>query len=241
MAKSRVKDIEASRGELGVLWQRFAPRGASADAVFATLREAILARILQPAQHFTEEDFASAFGVSRTPVREAILRLEAEGLVERRSRGLVVSDISPAEILEIYDVRIALDALAAELAAKAITPPDLARLRWVNDRMRTAGEDGDFTTMSELNLEFHDALAKSSQNSFLVRQVGEVHDRVRRFEQTTFAHPGRWSEAVDEHEAILAALEAGDEAGAGRAARSHMAAARRTRLTMVEREAGVRH
>lgn len=233
--KNKVKDIESSRPGLDALWDQFSARGASADAVFETLREAILSRVLQPGQNFAEEDFAGAFGVSRTPVREAILRLETEGLVERLSRrGLAISDISPEEVLEIYEVRIVLDALAAELAAKAITPPEVAHLSWINDRMRTAGEAHDFDTMSSLNLEFHELMAKASNNSFLLRQTREVHNRVRRFEGTTFSHPERWSKAITEHEQILAHIEREDADGARRAAAEHMRAARQVRLVMVK-------
>lgn len=238
MANSKTKDIESIRSELASLWEELGSRGASADAVFATLREAILSRMLLPGQHFAEEDFASAFGVSRTPVREAILRIEAEGLVERLSRrGLVVSDISPTEILEIYEVRIVLDGLAAQLAAELITPPEMAHLKWINERMRAAGEAEDFQAMADLNLEFHARMAVASGNSFLQRQINEVHARVRRFKDSTFAHPHRWQVAVEEHDTLLTRIEEGDTDGAQGAAKEHMTAARQVRLEMVQDDA----
>lgn len=230
-----VKDIEGVQDELSELWERLGTRGGSSDGVVASLREAILSRVLQPGQQFAEEDFAKAFGVSRTPVREAVLRLEAEGLVERLSRrGLVINQISPEEVLEIYEVRIALDALAAELASTAITPPEVAELRWINDRMHAAGEDDDYEEMARLNLEFHDLMARASRNSFLIRMVREVHNRVRRFSSTTFAYPARWQTAVEEHHAILSALEQGDGYTARQSAWEHMANAKKVRLKMVE-------
>lgn len=217
------------------LWTELREQEAAAEAVYATLREAILSKSLSPGHQFVEEDFARLFGVSRTPVREAILRLESERLVDRHGRrGLTVSRISPAEALEIYDVRIVLDAFAAEMAAHNVTPPQIAQLVWVNDRMRTMGENADFEQMAMLNLDFHEWLARSAGNSFLLQQIRVVHDRVRRFDGTTFEYPGRWKQALEEHDEILDALRANDAERARRAAHDHMLMAKKIRLEMIQ-------
>jgi DNA-binding GntR family transcriptional regulator len=219
------------------LWNERRAQEGSADAVYATLREAILSRSLRPGYPFAEEDLAQIFEVSRTPIREAILRLESEHLIERRGRRrLSVSEISPDEVLEIYDVRVVLDALAAELAAQHATPPEIAQLRWANDQLREAGAEGDLVRMSGLNLEFHDWMAQAGRNSFLLDQLRAVRDRVRRFERTTFAYPGRWETVIAEHDEILAGIEAHDPKRATRAARSHMLNSKKVRLVMVEED-----
>lgn len=217
------------------LWKERRNQEGSSEAVYATLREAILSKALRPGPQFAEEDLARVFGVSRTPIREAILRLESEHLMERRGRRRVsVSEISPAEVLEIYDVRVALDGLAAELAARHATPPEVAQLHWVTEWMKSAEDRSDFQTISALSLEWHEWLARASRNSFLLDQIRMVHDRVRRFERTTFEYPGRGGDAIAEHEQILAAVEAGDADGAIALAKAHMLNAKKVRLAMVE-------
>jgi DNA-binding GntR family transcriptional regulator len=216
------------------LWEERQAQQGSADAVYATLREAILSRVLHPGQPFAEEDLANAFGVSRTPIREAILRLEAERLLERRGkRRLSVTAISPEEILEIYDVRVVLDGLAAGLAASKSTPPEISQLRWLNDQLAERGQHSDFAAMTMLNLEFHEALAKAGRNWFLHNQLQGIQDWVRRFERSTFEFPDRWKGVIAEHDAIILAIEARDTAGAEQAAKTHMLTSKQVRLEMV--------
>jgi DNA-binding GntR family transcriptional regulator len=217
------------------LWNERKTREGSSDAVFGTLRDAILTKMLVPGPQFAEEDLARTFGVSRTPVREAILRLEAERLIERRGgRRLSVARISPTEILEIYDVRVALDSVAAELAARNATPPQIAQLRWLNKQMISLAEAGDFARVSTLSLEFHEHIAEAGGNAFLLSQIRVVHDRVRRFERSTLQQPGRLGTASNEHELLLDAIEAADVARAAEAARDHMINAKKIRLGMTE-------
>lgn len=217
------------------LWRRQGRSLATSESVHRTLREAILQQILGPGTRLAEEDLAGGFGISRTPVREAILRLEAEGLAERSSgRTAFVTEISPREIVEIYEVRGAIDGLSAELAATRIEPPALSGLEWTNQQMRDAGEQGDFVTMARLNLEFHEQLATASGNAFLLQMLVAVHDRVRRFPGTTFAHGERWREAVEEHDALLTALRSHDSEASARLARAHMNRSRDVRIATLD-------
>lgn len=225
---------------LADLWRAQARSAATSESAYKALREAILQQVLVPGARLAEEEVARNFGISRTPIREAILRLEAEGLAERVSgRTALVTEIRPQEIVEIYEVRSAIDGLAAELAAARIAPPALSSLEWTNEEMRAAGGSGDFTRMAALNLQFHEELAKASGNGFLLRQLVAVHDRVRRFPGTTFAHGTRWQSAVSEHEEILGALRAQDAARAGDLARAHMNAARDVRIALLYQRHGV--
>jgi DNA-binding GntR family transcriptional regulator len=228
-------DIDAMMEKVVALWHERRTQEGSSEAVYATLREAILSKALRPGPQFAEEDLARVFSVSRTPIREAILRLESEHLMERRGRRRVsVSEISPVEVLEIYDVRVVLDGLAAELAARNATPPEIAQLHWISERMKSAEGSADFSTVSALSLEWHEWLARASHNSFLLNQIRVVHDRVRRFERTTFEFPGRGGEAIAEHEQILAAVQTGDAERAIELAKVHMLNAKKVRLSMVE-------
>lgn len=219
---------------VAALWQENSHHGRSSEAIYRTLREAILSKALLPEQLFSEEDLTKVFGVSRTPIREAVLRLTGDHLVVRRGRRLAVSTISPAEVLEIYDVRGALDALAARLATTEATPPEVAQLRWLNEQMQEAVLSENAAESFRLNLEFHDYLARMSKNTFLLSQVRVVQDRVRRFASTTFAFVGRPDNIIIEHTAILDAIEARDPDAAAAAAAAHIMQSKGIRLEMLD-------
>lgn len=214
------------------------PAAAAADLVYSALREAIVTKRLRPGDRLAEEQIARQFGVSRTPVREALLRLEAEQFAKRIARrGLVVRPIPEEEVLEVYAVRAALDGLAAGLAAQHASPPDRARLRWLNQQLAEAARRADYGAMAELNIQFHEALCEVAHNGMLLLFMRQIHDWIRRFGETTFAYPGRAPEAVVEHEGILDAIDAGDQELAERRAREHMTRSRGIRIAML-REAG---
>ena len=206
----------------------------TSDLIFVEIRSAILGRRISSELRFTEDDLARAFGVSRTPIREALQRLQAERLLDRSGRkGLRVSPISHKEVVEVYDLRRARDGLSGELAAERAAPPEVAQLRWVNEQMCAAGEAGDQSGIARLNFEFHEALARASGNSVLLQKILEIQDRVRRFERSTLEYDGRWRVAIKEHAVILKAVEMRDSYAAGIAAQVHMANARKVRLLMM--------
>jgi len=169
--------------------------------------------------------------VSRTPIREAILRLKTEGVLRRAEEGhLVVREIGPDEIVEMYEVREVLDELAARLAARRITEPGLAKLRSANAKLLAAVGGGEVRDRADANIAFHDALFSASGNGFLREQANLVHRRLRRFPGTPLTDDARAREVHVEHEAILEALERRDEDAAAAAARRHIATARDTRI-----------
>src|SRR5258706_5723664 len=132
MARKKTSRPRTKSGNLAGLtefWNRYRDHHNAAEAVYMTLREGILHGVLPAGQPLGEIQLADVFGRSRTPVREAILRLESEGLAERfPRRGLVVAQITREEVLEVYAVREMLDGLAARLAALGILPTELDRL-----------------------------------------------------------------------------------------------------------------
>jgi len=229
--------LEAAES-LKTLWQAQAITGASSDMVYAVLHEAILSGILPPGQRLGEELLAALFDVSRTPVREALLRLETTGLAHRvPRRGLIVARITPQEIVEVYIVRENLDGLAAQLAAQSATLSDVANLVAINEEFAHAARMGNVMVMAELNLQFHEAIALVARNSLLLQFLKQIHHQVRRFPGTTFQHPGRAVSAVEEHARIVEAIQARDPERARQLAAESMAVARRIRIVMLQQGA----
>ena len=220
--------------QLRSLWRLQGVTGATSDMVHQVLHEAIVRSVLPAGQRLGEVQLASLFDVSRTPVREALLRLEAERLAERvPRRGLVVRGITPKEIVDIYVVRAAIDGLAASLAAESATPADIAHLKMLSERFADAAAAHDVEALAEINLQFHEAIAQSSQNALLIEFVLLIHRSVRRFPTTTFSHPGRAAGAAAAHRALVDAIAAGDGALAREIAEADMIKAREIRVAML--------
>ena len=202
------------------LWDAHAGRLGSADAVHATLREAIISGVLKPDDKLGEEHLADEFKVSRTPVREALARLSAERLAVRvPHRGFTVRSVSENEVLDFYAVRVALDGLAAKLAAWHALPSEVAQLQWLNDRMAKAP---DLPSQHDFSVQFHVALYQASHNRLLQHFGNEMLDWQRGFSASTFADRGRLLKAHRDHAEIVAAIEKHDERRAENSASRHM-------------------
>jgi DNA-binding GntR family transcriptional regulator len=207
-------------------------RGSRAQSPYEQLKRDISAGELAPGFPLVEVTLAETFGVSRTPVREALTRLEQDGLVVRTERGLVVRERSPEEILDIYEVRILLAGLGAKLAAARRTVLDLIRIR---TRLEALGQTDpeDMGAILQANRSFHRSVWKASHNA----PVEEIMDRLNhqisaRYPFTTLALPGRLSETLDDHAQLLDAIEARNEELAGELAIRHFQATRDARLAM---------
>ena len=187
--------------------------------------------VLEAGAPLVEGSLAVRYGTSRTPVREALQRLEQDGLVQRTDRGLHVRTRSPEEILEIYEVRIELEGMAAGQAAERSTPFDLARIRRCADEM-TAAPEGDEVTMARTNHAFHQAIWQASHNLTLVDLLDRLHDHLTRYPATTLTSPGRWKAVIAEHRELMALIANRDAAGARALAERHMREAREIRLQM---------
>jgi DNA-binding GntR family transcriptional regulator len=199
----------------------------SSEFVYRSLKEKIISGALAPEQRLIELAIAAEFGVSRTPVREALKRLAVENLVlADPTRGMVVHAPDAREIEDVFIVREALDGLAAQLAAHRITPSELARLRVVVDAMDSAIADGRRELVVVANTHFHDVIYSAAGNEMLERLGRDLREFVRRFTTLPFASPERVHQVLAEHRAIVAALEAHDPVGAEAASRAHLAAAR---------------
>jgi DNA-binding GntR family transcriptional regulator len=222
---------------LRTLWSQQVVDGATSDLVYRVLQEAIIVSDLPAGQWLGEVQLARLFDVSRTPVREAILRLEADHLAVRvPRRGLVVSKITPQETIDVYVVREAIDGLAAALAAEMATPAEISNLEWISEQFARAAEAGGLDALAETNLRFHEAIAAASRNALLIAFVKHIHRLVRRFHTTTFGHPGRAEEAAAAHRAVVQAIADRDPERARAMAMKDMAVARRIRVAMLQDE-----
>ncbi|WP_327151972.1 GntR family transcriptional regulator [Nocardia sp. NBC_01329] len=199
--------------------------------VYERLRGAILDGTLAPGQTVSENQLASEYGASRTPVREALHRLEAEMLVERIGRTVRVRTTSPEEILDIYEVRITLEGAAARGAARRATELDRARLRAASAAMRAAGDDPG--ERAATNRVFHETLWHASHSPTLVDLLGRLNVHLIRYPNTTLEDDERWRTVLVEHDAMIEAIESRDAARAQSLAESHMTGAREVRLEMM--------
>lgn len=215
----------------------FAPgahRGRTTDAVTDALREAILDGVLPPNMWLREDEIAAAFGVSRTPLREALRRLADEGLaVKTANHGTAVAPLTIEDVLALYVVREDLEGLAARLAARTCPPGLIDELGDISTRMVAAADADDVSALARLNLEWHRVLRKAAGNTYLDRFLTQVEHAVRRLPVSTFAHPGRARDVLAEHDAVTRAIQARDADGAEQAARQHMHLAREIRLAMM--------
>lgn len=197
------------------------------EYVFRELKDQIITGVIAPGSRLVESNIAEHFGVSRTPVREALQRLAAEDLIDvDPMRGMVVHAPDASEIEDVLVVRASLDGLAAALAAQKITDTQLTRLRLVVDAMA----DGVATDRREqivvANQRFHDIIYAAAGNPRLERIAGELRGFVRRFSTPPSASPERVQHVLTEHRAILEALERRDPPAAQAASDRHLAAAR---------------
>ena len=172
------------------------------EIVFETLRGAIIDGTLKPGERLMEVQLAEDMGVSRTPVREAIRKLELEGLVLMIPRkGAYVSGISSKDIADVFEVRAALESLAAGLAAERITEQELEDLNRFMVEVTINAEIGDLEKVIKSDTDFHDQIYRASRNSRLVQIINNLRDRIQRFRSASLAHPGRIKETLEEHKA----------------------------------------
>ncbi len=215
---------------------------STSESVRRTLADAVINRDLTPGRRLSEEALASLFGVSRTPVREALVGLLNANLATRDGRGLLrVGSVTSDQILEVYAVRVVLEGFAASTAAQVASAAAVIRLRQLNLACRRAADRGDFGAMAADNLRFHGAIAEVSGNSLLRRFVQEIHNWTRRIPTTTLSFPGRAEVALTQHDELIDAIEKHDVPRAEAVARAHMQDAERIRIEMLVGETDWEH
>ncbi|MEM9430819.1 MAG: GntR family transcriptional regulator [Pseudomonadota bacterium] len=191
------------------------------DVIADELEDLILKGAFADGARLDEAGLADRFSVSRTPIREALLRLQRTGLVEHRPRrGVFVRQPGPVELLEMFEVMAELEAVCARLSATRISEDAIARLTEINARCRTAPDADAYFTENEI---FHRTLYAEARNRFLEAECLRLHRRLRPFRRLQLRLRGRLQQSLAEHEAILAALEAGAAEDAASAMRTHVA------------------
>lgn len=208
-------------------------RRSYADNVYERLKADILGGGIEPGERLLEDDVSARFRVSRTPVREALNRLEADGLVvDSPGRGVIVTELEEEEILEGYVIRGVLEGVAARLAAQRATELDMHRLELMLGALDKAASGGDLETAIRLSGEFHAQLWRLAGNRRLLKLMSDIETTMGRHQRRTMAQPGRTERAIHEHREILNAIRARDGDRAESLARDHMQEAQRTRIAM---------
>jgi DNA-binding GntR family transcriptional regulator len=203
------------------------------EAVFRSLCQAFRVGVYRPGDRLREEDVAQRLQVSRTPVREALGRLLAKGLVEPASgRGLVVRSLGTAEVLELYAMREILEGAAARLAAQHASRSEIDAL--VDLESAFEARSSDPTEMARLNRAFHEMIFRSARNRYLDSALQELQDGIALLGVTTFSIGGRPSTAAEEHRALIDAIAAHDADRAESLARAHIREALRSRLKLLQ-------
>ena len=193
------------------------------DVVFNTLRQAILKGELAPGERLMEIQLAQKLGVSRTPIREAIRKLELEGLVLMiPRRGAEVAKISEKSLKDVLEVRRSLEELAIELACQRMTEAELAQLERAQAAFRDAIGEGDAMKIAELDEAYHDVIYNCTRNARLVQILNNLREQMYRFRLEYIKEEDKRQILLLEHEKILSALRGRRVAEARAAVREHI-------------------
>ena len=193
------------------------------DVVFNTLRQAILRGELKPGERLMEIQLANKLGVSRTPVREAIRKLELEGLVLMIPRkGAEVADISEKSLKDVLEVREALEELAARLACDKITKEGINRLKEAAQDFRSALKSNDITQMAEADVRFHDVICNTTENQKLGQLLNNLREQMYRYRIEYLKDQHVYEKLLSEHEEIIRHIEKGEKDEAARVVSRHI-------------------
>jgi DNA-binding GntR family transcriptional regulator len=201
------------------------------ERAYQTLMRAISRGELKSGARLRELDVTARTGLSRTPVRAALARLEEQGLIVNDSaRGLIVAELDQSAVCELYAMREVLEGTAARMAARHASDVEISILREIIDRDTALTEAH---ALAENNRQFHTTLYRSSHNRYLLRMLRSIQEAMLLLGQTTLAVAGRPEASREEHAELLRALERRDAHGAEECARAHIAAALKVRLKLM--------
>lgn len=193
------------------------------EVIFNTIREAIIVGELKPGERLMEVQLAEKMGVSRTPVREAIRKLELEGLVVMAPRkGTHVAELSTKDIMDVLEVRASLDGLATALCAERITDYELKELKNVLDQLAGFIEKGNLQGSIKKDIEFHEIIYKSSRNDRLMQIISNLREQVMRFRVMYLKDNSNPKELIREHKGIYEAISVKNSQQAQSCAENHI-------------------
>ena len=202
--------------------EKFGKAGNAAETAYAVLREAIVTNALAPGTRLRADDLAKRLGVSKTPVREALRKLQAEELIAvQPGSGLSVKVLSEKELFEIYYIREALEGMAARLAAENASQIELADLRYILNEVEKAHAGGDIDKLRALTGEFHLAIFRAARNERLYRLLKHLQEHMRQTSISTLAVAGRADEIPVYCRELVAAITTRESDRAERLAREN--------------------
>lgn len=193
------------------------------DVVFNTLRKAILTGELKPGERLLEIHLANQLGVSRTPIREAIRKLELEGLVTMiPRRGAEVAQITEKSLRDVLEVRRALDALCVELACDRITADGIEQLKKACDAFEYEAKNGDVTTIAAADVALHDIIVQATRNQRLIQMINNLSEQMYRYRFEYIKDESRHDNLVEEHRMIYESILHKDKRKAAEASKIHI-------------------
>lgn len=201
-----------------------------ADQIFDELEKAILTGEYERGDILTEIKLSEKMGVSRTPIREALRRLDQERIIEITAKGAKVIGINDRDIADIYDIRLRIEGMASFLAAQRRSEEDMQRLKRILDLQEFYTKKEDADQIKNYDSEFHLALYQISQCPTLLDTLEPLHRKVIKFRKVSVAHPGRALKSFAEHKAIYDAIAEGDAINAEKLTCEHIANARKSIL-----------
>ena len=201
------------------------------EIAYASLLQAIREGQFRPGDRLREVDISARLSLSRTPIREALRKLEADGIVEHRPRiGAVIRTLSHGELVELYEMRVVLERTAAELAAKHAVPAEVDELEDINIAIEAAINPDQ---AAALNHNFHSCIYQATRNRFLVDSARSLNNALMLLGPTTLADNERLKTVTAQHNDIIDAIRAGDMDAAGLAAEAHLQTSLRHRLKVL--------
>lgn len=204
-----------------------ATRETLVDSLTRQISAKIVDGSLPPGSRLDELTLAGRFGVSRTPVREALGRLSAGGLVERRPhRGVVVANVPQERLMHLFELMTELEGLCARLAADRMDTLARSDLVAIHDQTRAVADSGDIDAYATLNRRFHLAVYDGARNPVLVETTRDIRTRLAPFRRAQFNLSGRLKLSHAEHDMVVRAILARDGAAAAEAMRAHIAIVR---------------
>jgi DNA-binding GntR family transcriptional regulator len=202
------------------------------EFVYTSLRDAIWEGRFAPNERIPEEEIARSLGVSRTPVREALRRLQERGLlIVGAGRSLVVAELSKPQVFELYAMREILEGSAARFAAQHANETEIDILQHLLGEFDKHRHDP--RALVSLNRRFHGAICEAAHNRYLIQTLDGMHDSLALLHSNTFRVPNRRDQSDAEHRRIVRAIERRDADAAEKAARDHVRQAQRTRFAML--------
>jgi DNA-binding GntR family transcriptional regulator len=187
------------------------PKLLSED-IAESIKAAIIKGKFKPGEKISEGELAESMGISRTPLREAFRKLENEGFIEIIPRkGAVVTEIDAREAYHLYEIKSTLEGLAARLAAANMQEKDLEKLEKINEELKELIDKNDLEAFYKAHTRFHEGFVKLSGNNRLMQIIANLNDHFKRFGIISLTLPGRYEQAIKQHEEIIRAFRKGDE------------------------------